>query len=176
LMNSLSQEEKENTVIIFIGDNGTPQQVAQEYNSSRTKGSLYQGGINVPMIISGKNVMRINEAENALINTTDLFTTIANIAGINVDKINDSQSFYESFSNSSFQGREYAYAENYLNATIRNSTHKYILFSDGSEKLYNLIEDPLETKNLVQQSNLPLSDSNEIIKNELIGKLQEIKQ
>ncbi|MBT8318480.1 MAG: sulfatase-like hydrolase/transferase, partial [Lutibacter sp.] len=42
LMNSLSQEEKENTVIIFIGDNGTPQQVAQEYNSSRTKGSLYQ--------------------------------------------------------------------------------------------------------------------------------------
>jgi len=56
LLSSLSEEEKDNTVIIFIGDNGTPQQVAQEYNPIRVKSTLYQGGINVPMIISGKDV------------------------------------------------------------------------------------------------------------------------
>ncbi|WP_111706776.1 sulfatase-like hydrolase/transferase [Lutibacter citreus] len=174
LLNSMSSEEKENTVIIFIGDNGTPNQVAQEYNSKRVKGSLYQGGINVPMVIAGKNVTRVNETENALINTTDLFATIANIAGVNVDKINDSNSFYESFSNSTTKVREYAYAEDEFNVTIRNNTHKYMLFEDGSESLFNLAEEPLETKDLLKANNLPLSESDSKIKDELVEKLAEI--
>ncbi|MDV7186295.1 sulfatase-like hydrolase/transferase [Lutibacter sp. TH_r2] len=175
LLNSLSEEEKENTIIIFIGDNGTPNQVAQEYNSKRVKGSLYQGGINVPMVIAGKNVTRINEVENALINTTDLFATIANIAGIQIDKINDSKSFQESFSNSSFSEREYAYAEDEFNVTIRNNTHKYMLFDDNSESLFNLSIDPLETKNLLNSKNLPLSENDSKMKDELTQKLAEIK-
>ena len=175
LLNSLSSEEKENTVIIFIGDNGTPNQVAQEYNSRRVKGSLYQGGINVPMVIAGKNIIRIQEIENALINTTDLFATIANIAGIQVNEINDSKSFYESFSNSSLQGREYAYAEDEFNVTIRNNTHKYMLFDDGSEALFNLEDDSFETINLLNKNRLPLSSTNEEIKTHLIEKLKEIR-
>ncbi|SDW24032.1 Arylsulfatase A [Lutibacter oricola] len=174
LLNSMTSEEKENTVIIFIGDNGTPNQVAQEYNNKRVKGSLYQGGINVPMVIAGKNVTRINESENALINTTDLFATLANIAGVNVSKINDSNSFYESFSNSTTQVREYAYAEDEFNKTIRNNTHKYMLFNNGSESLYNLSIDSLETKNLLKANNLPLSESDSKIKDELVKKLAEI--
>lgn len=81
LIKSMSTEEKDNTIIIFIGDNGTPNKVAQEYTSTRVKGAVYQGGVNVPMIISGKNVIRTNSSEDALINTTDLFATIADIAG-----------------------------------------------------------------------------------------------
>ena len=174
LLNSMASEEKENTVIIFIGDNGTPNQVTEAYNSKRVKGSLYQGGINVPMIVSGRNVMRINETENALINTTDLFATIANVAGVNVDKINDSNSFYKLLSNSTTQTREYAYAEDEFNVTIRNNTHKYMLFSDGSEALYNLENDNLETINLLNKNRLPLSDYDAEIKTLLIEKLAEI--
>ncbi|MFD1293155.1 sulfatase-like hydrolase/transferase [Lutibacter holmesii] len=175
LLSTLTEEAKENTVIIFIGDNGTPNQVAQEYNTRRVKGSLYQGGINIPMIIAGKNVTRVNTVENTLINTTDLFATIANIAGIKVDKIHDSQSFYTTFSNSSSETREFAYAEDDLNATIRNNTHKYMIFNDGSEALYNLNEDPFETINLLSQNRLPLSTSNEAIKTQLVKKLKEIR-
>ena len=174
LLNSMASEEKENTVIIFIGDNGTPNQVTEAYNSKRVKGSLYQGGINVPMIVSGRNVMRINETENALINTTDLFATIANVAGVNIDKINDSNSFYKLLSNSTTQTREYAYAEDEFNVTIRNNTHKYMLFSDGSEALYNLENDNLETINLLNKNRLPLSDYDAEIKTLLIEKLAEI--
>lgn len=176
LINSLSQEEKENTIIIFIGDNGTPQQVAQEYNPLRTKGSLYQGGINVPMIISGKGVTRFNDTEDALINTTDLFATIATIAGVEVDEINDSQNFKELLSNSNSGKRAYVYAESSdLDYTIRNNTHKYIHFENGNEKLYDLSIDPLESINLMQANQLPLSNANELIKDELILKVNEIR-
>jgi len=118
--------------------------------------------------------MRINETENALINTTDLFATIANVAGVNIDKINDSNSFYKLLSNSTTQTREYAYAEDEFNVTIRNNTHKYMLFSDGSEALYNLENDNLETINLLNKNRLPLSDYDAEIKTLLIEKLAEI--
>lgn len=112
LLSTMSQEEKDNTVIIFIGDNGSNSNVAQEYNSKRTKGTVYQGGINVPMIISGKDVNRFNQTEDALINTTDLFATIASIACIEVEKINDSQNFKGLLSDPSTSKLDYTYSEN----------------------------------------------------------------
>lgn len=43
LLDSMSQEERENTLIIFMGDNGTPNQVIQApYEKRKAKGSLYQ--------------------------------------------------------------------------------------------------------------------------------------
>ena len=174
LINSLSDEEKANTVIIFIGDNGTPGQVAQGYNSRRVKGSIYQGGVNVPMIISGKNVSRSNDSEDALINTTDLFATIADIAGTETTEINDSKSFKGLLNNSNDSKRDYTYTEN-DDHTIRNATHKYIYFDDGSEALYNLSSNPLENPNLLNSNQLPLSTENSAIKDELTSKLAEIR-
>ena len=177
LLNSMSQDEKNNTVVIFIGDNGTPSQVAQDYNTNRVKGTIYQGGINVPMIISGKDVSRFNSIEDALINTTDLFATIANIAGIQISEINGSQSFKELLSDSNSDKRKYIYAEkSNLDYTIRNSTHKYMHFEDGSEKFFNLSSDSFELINLIHPNRLPLSNENEVIKEELILKLNEIRE
>ncbi|WP_435262718.1 sulfatase-like hydrolase/transferase [Tenacibaculum sp. nBUS_03] len=176
LLNSLSQEEKDNTIIIFIGDNGTPNQVLQGY--TRGKGTIYEGGINVPMIISGKGITRFNETEDALINVTDLFATIANIAGVSVSKLNDSKSFKSLFTTSiNDNNRDYTFVEDgnddgSVDFTIRNTTHKYMLFENGNEALFDLINDPLESKNLMNGS---LSSTNSAIKNELATKLKEIK-
>lgn len=61
-LNSLSVEESANIIIIFIGDNGAPNKVAQSpYTRQTVKGTLYQGGINVPMVVSGKGVNRMND-------------------------------------------------------------------------------------------------------------------
>ncbi|CAM1333361.1 sulfatase-like hydrolase/transferase [Tenacibaculum aestuariivivum] len=181
LLASMSQEEKDNTVIIFIGDNGTPNQVVQEHASQRAKGSVYQGGVNVPMIISGKNINRFSESEDALLNTTDLFVTISDIAGTGTTEINDSKSFKELFTTSNTSFRDYTYTEigednGTVNYTIRNSTHKYIQFSDGSEALYNLIENPLENPNLLSTNQLPLSASDAVIKDELITKVNSLRE
>lgn len=181
LLNSMSQEVKDNTIIIFIGDNGSPNEVAQEFNSHRVKGSVYKGGINVPMYISGNGVGRINVKENALVNSTDLYATIANIAGITVTNINDSKSFYSLLSGENSNSREYLYSEigkdtGGSDYTIRNGTHKYIKFDDGSEALYDLTKNEMENPNLMSENQLPLSTSDEAIKKDLLLKLLEIRQ
>jgi arylsulfatase A-like enzyme len=161
LISTFSQEVKDNTIIIFIGDNGSPRQVAQTYPFGRAKETLYQGGINVPMVISGKNIERIGVIEEALITTTDLYATIAEIAEINITEINDSKSFKPLFKTSNVKIRDYAYSElkdanGNIDYTIRNTTYKYISFSSGQEALYNLINDPLEATNLLKNT---LSDT-----------------
>lgn len=181
LLNSMSQEEKDNTIVIFIGDNGTPKAVAQEFNSKRTKGTVYKGGINVPMYISGHGVSRINEQEDALINATDLYSTIANIAGVSTTNINDSKSFYNLLSGDNSNSREYIYSEiggsaSESDYTIRNNTHKYIKFNNGNEALFDLSANPMENPNLLNANQLPLSSQEESIKNELTSKLLEIRQ
>ena len=181
LISSMTQEEKDNTVIIFIGDNGTPNQVVQEYSSQRAKGSVYQGGVNVPMVVSGLDVSRMNQTEDALINTTDLFTTVSEITGAGGSSINDSQSFMPLLTDANATKREYVYTEigkdtGGFDYTIRNATHKYILFDNGSEALYNLVNNPLENPNLLNPAQLPLSASDSTIKDELTAKVAEIRQ
>ena len=168
IFNSINSEDLENTVIIFLGDNGTPGQVIQQYHSQRAKGSLYKGGINVPMIISGKGVNRINAQEDALISTVDLFATISELCGISTDEIHDSISFKELLNSSGSNDRSNIYSEvgnNYF--AIRNLTHKYMSFEDGSEALYDLEENPFEMPNLLDP-NQSLSDNDQENYTELI--------
>jgi len=175
IFNSINSEDLENTVIIFLGDNGTPGQVIQQYHSQRAKGSLYKGGINVPMIISGKGVNRINAQEDALISTVDLFATISELCGISTDEIHDSISFKELLNSSGSNDRSNIYSEvgnNYF--AIRNLTHKYMSFEDGSEALYDLEENPFEMPNLLDP-NQSLSDNDQENYTELISLANQIR-
>ena len=63
------------------------------------------------MIISGNNVTRMNTIEDALINTTDIFATVAGIAGTNTTEINDSKSFKNLLSGSNNDFWSYVYSE-----------------------------------------------------------------
>ena len=152
LLNSMTAEQRDNTIIIFIGDNGTANQVAQSpYLSSKVKSTLYQGGINVPMFICGKGVTRIG-MENNLIDATDLYSTIAEVAGVNVTSINDSKSFKSLFTNSSTI-RNYQYSE-IKDGTddmwaISNGKYKLIVNATGTKELYFLTTDPYELTNLI---------------------------
>ncbi len=181
LLNSMTQEEKDNTVFIFIGDNGSPNQVVQEYSSQRAKGSVYQGGVNVPMVVSGKNVSRINQSEDALLNTTDIFATVADIAETGTTEINDSKSFKGLLSSTGQEIREFVYTEigrdnGTSDYTIRNATHKYIRFSDGSEALYDLSANPLENPNLLNANQPPLGSDDSQEKDILTEALANIRQ
>ncbi len=177
LLQSMSAEERENTVIIFIGDNGSPTRVAQEYGNRRAKGTVYQGGVNVPMAITGKNVSRINQEDNSLINATDLYNTIVEISGNLTTQSNDSESFKNLFANAGTGTRDYAFSEisfddNTSDYTVCSLTHKYIMFNDDSEALFNLNDDPLENINLLEQT---LSASDSEIFNELKSELNSIR-
>ncbi len=156
LIDAIPDDEVENTVILFIGDNGSPNQVVQRYGKRKAKGSIYQGGINVPLVISGKNVKRVNEVEDALTNSTDLFATIAELTGTGTSEVNDSKSLVPLLSQDKAVHKDYLYSElgknNKNGKTIRNTSHKYMVYSDGSEELYDLINDPYERENLLKNA------------------------
>jgi arylsulfatase A-like enzyme len=155
LLDEIPEDVLENTVIIFLGDNGTPSQVVQTpYSSNTAKGSLYQGGVNVPMFIAGKGVDRLGE-ENSLIGAVDLFSTIAELAGINKPEINDSKSFKSLLSNST-NSRAFQYAEMNNDTrdlwTISNGNFKLIVNANGEEEMYDLVNDPYEQIDLLEMS------------------------
>ena len=58
---------------------------------------------------------------------------------------------------------------------IRNSTHKYMSFEDGSGALYNLEENPFEMPNLLNPNQLPLSDNDQQNQTELIALANQIR-
>lgn len=155
LLENIPTEERENTVIIFLGDNGTPNDAAQSpYTANTVKGTLFQGGINVPMFISGKGVSH-NTIENNLITSTDLFATIAELAGVETAQINDSKSFKSLLSQpSTIRNFQYSEMDNGTNDTwtIRNSRYKLIVNSNGNEEMYDLQNDPYEVVNLLNSN------------------------
>jgi len=176
LLEAMTPEERNNTVIIFIGDNGAPNRVAQApFSNATVKGTVYQGGINTPMYISGKGVSRTGE-EDALVNATDLFATIATMAGVNVDQINDSKNFNALLSSSNAASRDFIYAEmengNIEEWSIRNAQYKLIERGNGEKELYDLFEDPYEATDLLLQD---LSASASQAKTELETELVNIR-
>jgi arylsulfatase A-like enzyme len=179
LLDRLSPTELANTIIIFIGDNGTTGEVLQApYTSGQGKGSLYQGGINVPMIISGKGVSRTNARETSLINSTDLFSTIADIAGTGVSSYENSSSFKSMLTMEGILGRTYNYSE-VLNASpnrsgfaVRDARYKLIQFDNSRQEFYDLINDPYEQNNLIP-SGLNTDQQNAL--DDLVAKASEIR-
>ncbi len=152
LLNSFPSEEKENTTIIVLGDNGTPNQAAQTpFRSSKVKGTLYQGGINTPMIISGAGVSKTG-SDNSIISSTDLYATIAELSGISVNETHDSKSF-KSLLSSGSNARKYQYSEMNNDTTdawsISDGEHKLIVNSNGEEEFFDLMNDPYEQTNLL---------------------------
>ena len=157
LLRTIPSDQKENTLIIFLGDNGTPGKVIQvPYEINRSKGSLHQGGIHVPLVISGPLVTRKGERDQSLIHTADIFSTIAEAAGISESKYFNSQSFYNTLSNSTLSARVYNYSEILDNDkpaksgfTIRNERYKLIVLDNNSYRFYDLKNDPFEKNNLM---------------------------
>lgn len=153
----------ENTIVIFLGDNGTPSQVAQSpYQPQRVKGSIFQGGINVPMVISGAGVTRKGVREDALIQSTDFYVTIAQMGGSKIAEKHNSKSFYPLLSDAYAGKKMYAYAEKSTNGrvsyAVRDSQYKLIIDSNGSELLYDLNNDAYETTNLLLNQSQTIND------------------
>ncbi len=152
LLDSIPEEELENTVIVFLWDNGTPGKVVQyPYKRGKSKWSLYQGGINVPMIVSGYGVDRKWEREDMLVNTTDLYATIADLAQTGTKSIYNSISFRDSFSRDILWERQYVYWESDEWYTIRDNQYKLLVISSW-EEMYDLVKDPYENINLLDKT------------------------
>jgi arylsulfatase A-like enzyme len=155
LIDGLSDSVRENTLIIFLGDNGTPARVIDTsvYGSGHGKGSLYQGGVAVPLFVSGAGVSRSGERETGLVTATDLFATIAQLAGSQLTNVHDSYSFAETLTNAQAELQSNIFTQFESASTtgiaVRNQSYKLIEYADGLRELFLLANDFSEINDLV---------------------------
>ena len=154
LLDSMDSATRENTLIIFLGDNGTQRSVIQApYTRAQGKGSLFQGGINTPLFVAGAGVDRHGQREDALVGATDLFASIAKIAGVSNQVQNDSISFASLLTAAGDVDRDYLYSDKrddeLQSWAIRNQRYKLIADQQGRQEIYDLQLDPWETTDMV---------------------------
>jgi len=81
------QPAKTDTVIVIIGDNGTyAAGVKVPFDPNRSKGTVYQTGVWVPLIVSGPLVSAPDRDVESMVSIADLFELFGEIAGIDVHK------------------------------------------------------------------------------------------
>ncbi len=71
------------TVVIFLGDNGTVPSLSDPavVPNGRGKGSIYQGGIHVPLVIASADIRDPGRRSAALVHTSDIYSTVLELAG-----------------------------------------------------------------------------------------------
>lgn len=153
----------DNTLVIFFSDNGGLKTATNNAPLREGKGWLYEGGIRVPLIMRWPKKISAGKVCNEPVIGTDLFTTIVETAGVemddrtNIDGVNllplwsgeeklNRGALYWYYPHYSPQSKEPC-------AAIRQGHFKLLEFYDPPRvELYNLNEDIGETRNIIHQS------------------------
>ena len=76
---------EENTLIIFTTDNGGVYNISKQWPLRAGKGSFYEGGIRVPLVIYQKGRFEKGEINDLSISQLDIFPTLLDLTGISPD-------------------------------------------------------------------------------------------
>lgn len=88
LFAAIDRDVRDRTTVIFTADNGTPHFQRQEpLQRHRAKGTLFDGGVRVPLIIAGAGITEPGTRSDALVDLVDLFPTIAHMAGVDLSLV-----------------------------------------------------------------------------------------
>lgn len=81
LLDNVDPKVMQNTYVVFVGDNGTPEQVATApFDEFHAKGSVSQGGLSVPFLVGGPTIAP-GSVTNALANSVDIYATLVDQIG-----------------------------------------------------------------------------------------------
>ena len=97
------QDVDENTVVLFISDNGRP--------FPRDKTTLYDGGVRTPWIVRWPGSIQAGETTNALVSSVDIASTFVELAGGSFDS--EGKSFAAVLKDPQLGHREFAFAEDH---------------------------------------------------------------
>jgi len=84
LLAGIAVDVLDRTTIFVLGDNGSPRLVlkGEEPDWREAKGTLMDGGVRVPLIVSGPLVGTPGSTSTALAHVVDVFPTVADIVGV----------------------------------------------------------------------------------------------
>ena len=93
----------ENTVVVFMGDNG----MALPHG----KGYLYDPGINVPLLVRWPGVVKAGSVTQELVSGEDFAPTVLEVAGLVPPEQMSGVSYLKLLRGETFEGRKYIFAE-----------------------------------------------------------------
>ena len=157
------------TLVIFLSDNGGylrsgNMNVTTNHPLRSGKGSLYEGGVRVPLIVRWPGVTTAGSESDQLASVADIYPTILSATGLNGDDAHNAS--MDGFSLAPLlrdstadaeRGAVYHHYPHYYRTTtpasgIRVGDWKLIeYFEDGRRELYNLANDIGETQNLADK-------------------------
>ncbi len=170
---------RENTIILFTGDNGTDTPVVSMMDNLAVvggKGKTTDNGTHVPLIVNWKGVIKPNQRSEALVDFSDFFPTLCEAARISLDSTLDLDgvSFYPQLTGKDGFKRKWIHTwynrdggSNPMSASsewVRNENYKLYV----GNKFYNLKKDPGE-KNSIPINHL--TDQEKMIRKEFISVL-----
>ncbi|WP_297086547.1 sulfatase-like hydrolase/transferase [uncultured Draconibacterium sp.] len=154
----------ENTIVFLTADNAT---------LANGKGTCSELGVRVPLIVFGGPV-KARGLSNIMVDFTDMYPTVCEIAGVNVANMNelDGLSFKAVLDDKPFQEKEFVFSFLDLERTVRNKDY----MMDGSGGIwkcsengnildYKALVETAETKNIrksflqiIEKYELPTND------------------
>ncbi|MBT4410970.1 MAG: sulfatase-like hydrolase/transferase, partial [Bacteroidetes bacterium] len=153
---------EDNTIIMFMSDNGSPSQCPQNEPLRGCKISPYEGGIREPMIVYWPSMTKAGSVCNTPLIIEDFFPTILEMGGVNLNKVSeeiDGISFIPLLQGKKVRSakREFFwhFPHNYgfePYSVIRKGDWKLInWYKDGKTELYNIPNDISEKIDLSTQ-------------------------
>ena len=155
---------EQNTVVIFMSDNGGLSTVAREGPTCNLplragKGWLYEGGIREPMIVKWPGVTKTGSVCHETVVSTDFYPTMLELAGLpsKPEQHMDGLSLVPLLRQSGTLGRAAIYwhyphyhgSGNRPSGAVRAGDYKLIeWYEDGQVELYNLKDDMSEQNDL----------------------------
>ncbi len=170
----LDAVDLERTVVVFVGDNGPDAlSVTPPWDPTHAKHTLFDLGVHVALVVAGPGVVQGAECAG-LVNTTDLYATIADVAGASKATALDSLSLRPYLADPETPSlRKTVYFERFLpnfnpagpfpgtfqkrQQGARDKRYKLMfeylpgsaLADPDTRALFDLVADPLETVNLL---------------------------
>jgi len=138
--------QRERTVVMFLGDNGTPKEIRPRFRGREVvggKGKLSEVGSRVPLIVSRPGTIPAGVVASDLVDLSDLFPTVLELVGVDSPRGLDGRSFAPVLRGER-GAREWAYSQLGAAKSLRKGDWKW--YSD--HRLFDLAADPFEDQNL----------------------------
>ena len=157
LLDALKESgEEDNTIIVFTGDNG----LAVGQHGWLGKEDIYEHGVRIPLIMAGPGIAK-NQRNDAYVYLYDIFPTLCEKVGIDIPSSVDGKSFAKLLDGEhgeTFRNELYLIFDKFVRG-VKDENYKLIEYRNGDNMedkwtfLYDINNDPWETKNLANNEN-----------------------
>ena len=165
----------DNTIVIFMSDNGSPGNNPQNLPLGGSKISGYEGGTRVPLIVHWPRITPTNQRTDSPIIIEDIYPTFLEMAGVELKQKIDGRSFTDILKNPATDRSKRPLFWHYPNlyhlppySSVRLGDHKLIHWHlTGQLELFDLKDDIGEKTNLASRQPQKVKELAKLLGNHL---------